>query len=79
MTHFDERSGIVPCVTPWGKWWQTCEEICMLINVEEGTSTKEIKCTFKPRHVKIIVGGKTIVEVCTEFVGLRLGAPHLSD
>ncbi|XP_064608935.1 uncharacterized protein LOC135473068 isoform X2 [Liolophura sinensis] len=62
MTHFDERSGIVPCFTPWGKWWQTCDEICMLINVEEGTSIKDIKCTFKPRHVKIVVRGKIIVE-----------------
>lgn len=26
-SHFDERSGIVECTTPWGRWYQTAEEV----------------------------------------------------
>ncbi|XP_071846333.1 nudC domain-containing protein 2-like isoform X2 [Apostichopus japonicus] len=49
--NFDEKSGIVPCITPWGQWYQTMEEVTLEVNVPEGTTSKEIKVDFKPKHL----------------------------
>ncbi|XP_069131529.1 nudC domain-containing protein 2-like [Argopecten irradians] len=62
MANFDERSGIVPSITDWGQWWQTIEEVFIEITVPCGTSVKEIKCTIKPKHIKVEVKSKTIIE-----------------
>lgn len=63
MSHFDERSGLVPCVTPWGSWSQTIEEIFVEVNVEKGTKSKEIKCSIKPTFISVSVAGKEIFKV----------------
>ena len=46
MAHFDEKSGVIPCHTPWGQWYQTIDEVVMEINVPEGTRSKEVKANF---------------------------------
>ena len=63
MSDFDERSGIVPCVTPWGRWYQTIEELVVEINVPPGTRGKECQCLIKARSLKVSVRGDTIIEV----------------
>ncbi|KAL3880631.1 hypothetical protein ACJMK2_032855 [Sinanodonta woodiana] len=62
MSNFDERSGIVPCPASWGHWYQTMEEVFLEIKVSEGTLAKEIKCTIKPKHIKVVIKGETILE-----------------
>uniref|UniRef100_A0A4W5K835 CS domain-containing protein n=1 Tax=Hucho hucho TaxID=62062 RepID=A0A4W5K835_9TELE len=42
--HFEERSGVLPCKTPWGNWSQTIEEVFIEVNVPHGMSGKEVKC-----------------------------------
>ena len=64
MSDFDERSGIVPCDTPWGRWWQTIEEVFAEVKLEEGTPAKSIKCAFKTKYLKVIVKDQVVIEVC---------------
>ena len=63
MTDFDERSGIVPCQTPWGKWWQTIDDVFMEIPVPDGTKSKEIKVEFKPKYLKVVISGAILIDV----------------
>jgi len=63
MAFFDDRSGIVPCQTPWGQWWQTMDEVFVEINVAEGTRAKDIKCTISTTHLSVVVTGETVIEV----------------
>ncbi|NP_001088851.1 NudC domain containing 2 L homeolog [Xenopus laevis] len=60
--HFDERSGVVLCQTPWGCWSQTMEEIFIEVNVPEGTTSKEIQCKLGSRDVSLIVKGKDVLK-----------------
>ncbi|XP_014768251.1 nudC domain-containing protein 2 isoform X3 [Octopus bimaculoides] len=62
MAHFEEKSGIVPVKTPWGAWWQTVDEVFVLVNVQPGTSGRDIKCTIQPRHLKLVVKGETVID-----------------
>ena len=62
MTHFDETSGIVPCTTPWGCWWQTMDEVYIEVD-SDGLTGKQVKCLIKPRHISVAVKGDTIIDV----------------
>nr|XP_045599091.1 nudC domain-containing protein 2-like isoform X2 [Procambarus clarkii] len=42
-TNFDERSGIVPCKVPWGRWWQTVAEVHTEVDIPVGTKSKSIQ------------------------------------
>ncbi|KAJ8266820.1 hypothetical protein GJAV_G00135050 [Gymnothorax javanicus] len=61
-SHFEERSGIVPCQTPWGQWYQTMEEIFIEVNVPPGTSAKEIKCVLESKQIQLCVKGCEILK-----------------
>lgn len=63
MDNFDEKSGTVPSKTPWGQWWQTMDEVCIIVELPEITSSKEIKCNFKPKQLQVNVKGQTIIQV----------------
>lgn len=63
MSDFDERSGTVPCVTPWGCWWQTVEEVFIEISVAQGTVAKEIKCIFNPKSLKVMIKEEEVINV----------------
>uniref|UniRef100_A0A673WDL0 Uncharacterized protein n=1 Tax=Salmo trutta TaxID=8032 RepID=A0A673WDL0_SALTR len=42
--HMEERSGVIPCKTPWGNWSQTMEErsgVFIKVNVPCGTSVAD--------------------------------------
>ncbi|XP_049441151.1 nudC domain-containing protein 2 [Epinephelus fuscoguttatus] len=60
--HFEERSGVVPCKTPWGSWYQTMEEVFIEVNVPHGTSAKEVKCRLGSRDIELHVKGKEIIK-----------------
>ena len=63
MSHFDERSGTVPCKTPWGTWTQTVEEVFIEVDVPEGTKGKDIVCNIHPNNISLSVSGKEIFKV----------------
>ncbi|XP_067851900.1 nudC domain-containing protein 2 [Heptranchias perlo] len=60
--NFDERSGTVPCKTPWGEWYQTMEEVHIDVRVPPGTSAKEIKCTLSSKYLALSVKGTEILK-----------------
>lgn len=61
--HFEERSGVVPCKTPWGSWYQTMDEVFIEVNVPHGTTAKEVKCHLGSRDIELLVKGKEIFKV----------------
>ena len=63
MTNFDEKSGIVPCPTEWGSWWQTIDEVTIEVNIPEGTTAKQINCMITPSKLKVTVMNKVILDV----------------
>uniref|UniRef100_A0ACB8EK50 NudC domain-containing protein 2 n=1 Tax=Sphaerodactylus townsendi TaxID=933632 RepID=A0ACB8EK50_9SAUR len=60
--HFEERSGLVPCATPWGRWYQTMEEIFIEVNVPEGTRGRDVECSLQSRHLALAVVGKDVLK-----------------
>ncbi|XP_041456039.1 nudC domain-containing protein 2-like isoform X1 [Lytechinus variegatus] len=60
MANFDEKSGVVPCLTPWGCWYQTMDEVMVEINVPDGTTSKAIKATFGVNTLTCSVPGVDI-------------------
>lgn len=63
MANFDEKSGIIPCNTPWGKWLQTVEDVFVEVLVPEGTKCKEISINIQTRTIKVVVSGKEVFSV----------------
>ncbi|KAH0629673.1 hypothetical protein JD844_011919 [Phrynosoma platyrhinos] len=59
---FEERSGLVPCGTPWGRWYQTLEEVFVEVDVPQGTRAKEVACSLKSRHLSLAVAGKDVLK-----------------
>ncbi|KAM4675571.1 nudC domain-containing protein 2 [Discoglossus pictus] len=60
--NFEERSGVVSCVTPWGSWYQTMEEVFIEVQVPPGTQAKEIQCKLGSRDITLAVKGKDILK-----------------
>ncbi|KAK7138289.1 hypothetical protein R3I94_013801 [Phoxinus phoxinus] len=58
--HFEERSGVIPCKTAWGSWYQTMEEVFIEVNVPPGTSAKEIKCNIGSKQIELRVKDQQI-------------------
>lgn len=63
---FEERSGVVPCGTPWGQWYQTLEEVFIEVQVPPGTRAQDIQCGLQSRHVALAVGGREILKVASQ-------------
>ncbi|KAB0388872.1 hypothetical protein E2I00_014389 [Balaenoptera physalus] len=59
---FEERSGVVPCRTPWGQWYQILEEVFIEVQVPPGTRAQDIQCSPQSRHVALAVGGHEILK-----------------
>ncbi|XP_068129134.1 nudC domain-containing protein 2 isoform X2 [Hyperolius riggenbachi] len=60
--NFDERSGVVPCQTPWGCWYQTMEEVFIEVQVPPGTQSREIRCKLGIRDVSLAVRDSQILQ-----------------
>ncbi|OXB51493.1 hypothetical protein ASZ78_006983 [Callipepla squamata] len=59
---FEERSGVVPCGTPWGRWYQTLEEVFIEVQVPPGTRAKDVRCSLQSRRVALSVGGRDVLQ-----------------
>ena len=64
---FDDRSGIISCNTPWGRWWQTLEDVTVEVHLSEAHRAKDIQCLIKSRQLKVSVLGNVIIEVFTSI------------
>jgi len=63
MSDFDDRSGIVACTTPWGRWWQTIDDVTVEVNVVGACKAKEIQCSITPHSLSLAVRGSTLFKV----------------
>ncbi|XP_046369852.2 nudC domain-containing protein 2-like [Haliotis rufescens] len=61
MSDFDDKSGVVPCKTSWGQWWQTIDEVFIEVDVPKDTKSREIKCEIKPNSIRVAVKENTII------------------
>lgn len=60
LSHFDEKRGVIACTTEWGRWWQTVGEVCIEVNLPNGTRAKQVAVNIKPKCIECIVKGETI-------------------
>ncbi|NWX45470.1 NUDC2 protein, partial [Steatornis caripensis] len=59
---FEERSGVVSCGTPWGRWYQTLEEVFIEVQVPPGTRAKDVRCSLQSRHIALSVRGRDVLQ-----------------
>ena len=64
-SHFDEKSGVICHKTDFGQWYQTVDEVMILVNLESGTRGKEVHVDIQPNKLKCVVRGKIIFEAST--------------
>ena len=64
-SHFDEKSGVISHKTDFGQWYQTVDEVMILVNLESGTRGKEVLVDIQPNKVKCVVRGKIVLEAST--------------
>ena len=62
-SHFDEKSGVVTCPTPWGRWYQTVAEVMVEVDLEKGTRAKEVLVTMVPNKISCTVRHKELFSV----------------
>ncbi|CAG0884281.1 unnamed protein product [Darwinula stevensoni] len=60
LSHFDERSGVVECKTPWGTWYQTVAEVHIQVKLPPGTKGKEVSVRVTPSSISCHVRGNEI-------------------
>ena len=63
MSDFDERSGVVPCHTPWGSWSQTIDEVVIEVTVPAGTRARDVACKITSHSIHLAVAKKDIIKV----------------
>lgn len=63
LSHFDEKSGIIPCQTPWGSWWQTVHDVHIEILLQPTIKSKDIKITISPNFLQCSIFNKDIIKV----------------
>lgn len=73
VSHFDEKSGIVPCNTEWGRWWQTVDELHIEVRCSVKTKSKDIKINITNSSISCQIFGKTLfsVSLILEFLFCR--------
>lgn len=54
---------MVPCGTPWGRWYQTLEEVFIEVQVPPGTRAKDICCNLQSQHIALSVRGQDVLQV----------------
>lgn len=73
LSHFDEKSGIVPFKTEWGSWWQTVYEVHIEVNLPANTRSKDVSVKIQPNYIECIVHKNTI------FKGKLFSTVHADD
>ncbi|XP_008181267.1 nudC domain-containing protein 2 isoform X1 [Acyrthosiphon pisum] len=60
VSHFDEKSGIIPCNTEWGRWWQTVDELHIEITLPVNTKSKDVKVNVTNSSITCQILGKPL-------------------
>lgn len=63
LSHFDEKSGVVPCNTDWGCWWQTVHEVHIEVNLPKNTKAKEVSVKVCPNEINCTVCKNAVFKV----------------
>lgn len=69
---FDEKSGIVPCNTSWGRWWQTVDEIHIEVRLAANIKSKDVKVNVTNSSIACQILGKTLFTVSIQFYRHKL-------
>lgn len=56
----DEQIGKACCNTKWGKWYQTLEDVIIVVDVEKGTRGKEVSVKIEPQRISCYVRGEEV-------------------
>jgi hypothetical protein len=80
LSHFDEKSGIVSCITDWGCWWQTVHEVHIEVSLPKNTKGKEVSVKVCPNEISCIVCNNAVFKVqpaicCFSFLFMYLNVP----
>ncbi|XP_038628309.1 nudC domain-containing protein 2 [Tachyglossus aculeatus] len=59
---FEERSGVVWCGTPWGRWSQTLSEVVVEVGLPAGTRAADVRCSLRTRHLDLALRGRPILQ-----------------
>ncbi|XP_065203774.1 nudC domain-containing protein 2-like [Planococcus citri] len=62
VSHFDEKSGVVPCGTEWGRWWQNVDEVHVEIISFKNLKAKDVSIKITPSTIKCSYLGEIILE-----------------
>lgn len=65
LSHFDEKSGIVPCRTDWGQWWQNIDEIHVEITSFTNLKSKDVVVNITPNSLRCVCKSQIVLEVIT--------------
>jgi len=68
VSYFDEKSGIVPCNTEWGRWWQTVDELHIEITLSVNTKSRDIKVNVTNSSITCQILGKTLFSVSLQLL-----------
>ncbi|CAK8690683.1 nudC domain-containing protein 2-like [Clavelina lepadiformis] len=61
-SHFDEKSGVVNCVTDWGQWYQTAEEIILEINTHSNIRGRDVSVKITPTHISCFIKKEEVLD-----------------
>ncbi|VVC24872.1 Hypothetical protein CINCED_3A014389 [Cinara cedri] len=57
---FDEKSGIVPCNTDWGRWWQTVDEVHIEVKLSVSIKSKDTKVIVTNQSITVKILDKIL-------------------
>lgn len=63
LSHFDEKSGIIPFKTDWGQWYQTIEEVHIEITEFNNLKSRDVELKITTNYIKCQILSKTVFEV----------------
>ena len=63
VSHFDEKSGIVPFTTEWGRWWQTMDEVHVELTNLDNIKSRDVSVKITPTSIECTIRGKTVLQV----------------
>ncbi|CAH0383085.1 unnamed protein product [Bemisia tabaci] len=64
LSHFAEKSGIVPCNTDWGCWWQTVDEIHIEVRFppDQPKKSRDVSLKIAPKKIDCVVSSVRIFQ-----------------
>lgn len=51
--HFEENAKPAECLTEWGWWQQSIDEVVVVVRLPEATSSKNLSVSIGPRSLRV--------------------------